>query len=264
MRDLVRGAIGVVALAVAVGAGAQGGAVSFGRLSFEQGLSQSIVEGILQDRSGFMWFVTEDGLNRFDGYNFTVFKHEAGNPNSLGHNELKALYEDRDGVLWVATDRGGLSCVDPAEGAFSTFQHDPSNPLTLSADRVLSLYQDRSQVLWIGTYGGGLNSFDRASGTFHCFTTADGLANDSVCGILEDREGGLWVSTNSGLPRFDPGTESFRNYDVHDGLQSNEFNGVAFFASPSGELFFGGINGLNAFFPERIRPNPEPPPEPLC
>ena len=91
------------------GAAAAETRIDFDRLSIDEGLSQSIVEQILQDRQGFMWFVTEDGLNRFDGYTFTVYRNVAGDPSSLSHNELKSIFEDGSGILWVGAFEGGLN-----------------------------------------------------------------------------------------------------------------------------------------------------------
>jgi signal transduction histidine kinase len=115
-------------------------------------------------------------------------------------------------------------------------------------------------VLWIGTAGGGLNRFDRETETFTYYREKDGLPNDVVYGILEDSRGYLWLSTNKGLSKFDPQTETFTNYDVNDGLQGNEFNGGAFHKSRDGEMFFGGLNGLTAFYPENIQDNNFMPP----
>lgn len=109
--------LGIVLLACATTLlPAQDGRQPFERLSLADGLSQSIVEGILQDRKGFMWFVTEDGLNRYDGYRFVVHRNFADNPNSLSHNELKTIYEDREGILWIGTFEGGLNRFDPSVG----------------------------------------------------------------------------------------------------------------------------------------------------
>src|SRR6185369_5992235 len=95
----------------------------------------------------------------------------------------------------------------------------------------------------------GLSRYDSAKNSFASFTNSDGLPNNFIYGVLEDLEGRLWLSTNGGLSRLDPTTKSFNNYDLADGLQSNEFNLGSYFKSGDGELFFGGINGFNAFYP---------------
>ena len=123
---------------------------------------------------------------------------------------------------------------------------DPSDPTTLSSNVVLDIYQGRDDTLWIGTTG-GLNKYVPASRTFIAYREKNGLPNDYVYGILEDAEGYLWLSTNKGLARFDPRKMTFKNYDRSDGLQGSEFNQWAYFKNKEGVMFFGGVNGINAF-----------------
>jgi signal transduction histidine kinase len=139
------------------------------------------------------------------------------------------------------------------------YRHDPDNPQSLSRGEVYVVYEDRESTLWVGT-GSGLDKFDRRTETFRHYTEEDGLPNSVIYAIMEDASGNLWVSTNKGVSKFDPRAETFHNYNVFDGLQSDEFNQNAFFQSNSGEMFFGGINGLNAFYPEQITNNPYRPP----
>jgi diguanylate cyclase (GGDEF)-like protein len=195
---------------------AQGRSIHFDRLSLEQGLSQATVNCILQDRRGFMWFGTEDGLNRYDGYAFSTFKHEEANPSSLSHNFVSALLEDREGFLWVGT-RGGLNRFDPSVETFRHFRNDPSDPTSLSLDRIRVVYEDKEGVVWIGTEGGGLDRFNRASASFERFThdpaNAASLGSDDVSAIREDRQGVLWIGTRGGgLDRFDRTGATFTHY----------------------------------------------------
>src|SRR5439155_10416200 len=104
------------------------------------------------------------------------------------------------------------------------------------------------------------NRYNREDQTFTLFTKRDGLSNDNIYGILEDGDGNLWLITDNGLSKFDPGKKTFRNYDITDGLQGNEFNLGSYFKSDSGEMFFGGINGFNRFYPEQIKDNGYIPP----
>ncbi|MGD9317051.1 MAG: two-component regulator propeller domain-containing protein, partial [Anaerolineae bacterium] len=138
--------------------------VDFQHFSIEQGLSQSVVPSILQDSRGFMWFGTQDGLNRFDGYEFVVYKHDPEDPDSLGGNFVQALNEDTSGTLWIGTNGGGISQLDRETGRFTHYRHDPDDPHSLSDNVVLALYEDREGVLWIGTAGEGLDSFDPNTG----------------------------------------------------------------------------------------------------
>ena len=143
---------------------------------------------------------------------------------------------------------------------FMHYTNDPMNLNSISHNFVLCIYEDREGILWIGTAYGGLNRFDRSGNQFALFTEEQGLPNNVVMGILEDESGNLWLSTNKGISRFSPETGHFQNYDQSEGLQSNEFNYHAFYKSRDGEMFFGGINGFNAFFPNRIKSNNYIPP----
>jgi GAF domain-containing protein/ligand-binding sensor domain-containing protein len=234
-------------------------------------LSNNVVWFVYEDQKGTLWVGTAYGLNRLDGassadpdeVHFTRYLNDPDDAQSLSDNDVGSVLEDRDGVLWFGT-HSGLNRLgaedrsDPDAVQFTHYQHDPNDPQSLSHNIVFVIHEDRASTLWVGTWGGGLNRFDRASGTFTHYRVKDGLPNDVVYGILEeaappDGGGGLWLSTNYGLSRFDPQTETFRNYEAADGLQSNEFDFGSYFKSDSGEMFFGGINGFNAFFPDQVQ-----------
>lgn len=153
-----------------------------------------------------------------------------------------------------------MNQFDRQRDIFIRYQHHPDDPTSLSYNDVTNIYEDHAGWLWIGTFGGGLNRFDRASGIFTCFGTEHGLPNNIIYGIMEDDDDNLWISTNQGVSKFDPKTGVFKNYDQRDGLQGNEFNDGAHFKSDSGEMFFGGINGFNAFYPQAVTDNPYVPP----
>lgn len=234
-------------------------------------LSGNRVYSIIEDHSSVLWIGTRTGgLNRFDSdrSRFIHYQNDPNDSTSLSDNFVYEIYEDRSEVLWVGTFSGGLNRLVPgghegALAAFASYQTDPHDPNSLSNNCVLAIYEDRAGELWIATAGGGVNKFNRQTETFTRYTEENGLANDFVYGILEDEQGNLWLSTNKGLSRFNPQTETFQNYDVRDGVQSNEFNGGAYHKGPAsrgGEMFFGGINGFNAFFPESIKDNPHVPP----
>ena len=231
-------------------------------------LSRSGVMSLLEDRNGVLWVGTyEGGLNRFDRESgkFTRYLHDAADARSLSNNRVTSLHEDARGDLWVGTDGGGLNRFDRERGTFTRFLHEDGNIESLSSDVVWSIHEDARGALWIGTQGGGINRWeagDRAGGrpVFRRYLERDGLPNAFVYGILSDENGRIWMSTNKGLARLDPRTSLVRTFDTTHGLQSNEFNFGAYYRSPGGEMFFGGINGLNAFFPEAIRENAHAPP----
>jgi signal transduction histidine kinase/streptogramin lyase/DNA-binding response OmpR family regulator len=224
-------------------------------------LSNDSIACIYEDRTGTLWIGTwGGGLNAFDRETgqFTRYQHDPADPHTLSHNQVSIVLEDRAGVLWIGT-MGGLSKFDRETKTYTRYQHDPTDPQSLVQDTVTSMYEDRTGVLWIGTTG-GLDKFDRKNDQFTHYTTKNGLPSEIIFGILEDEQGRLWLSTTKGLSRFDPRTESFRNYDVSDGLQSDTFlNFSAYSKSQGGEIFFGGSNGFNAFYPVQIVDNPTPP-----
>jgi two-component system sensor histidine kinase ChiS len=216
---------------------------------------------LLEDGYGELWAGTlGGGLLKFDrdSEQFTQYQNDPNDANSLADNLVVQVYEDREGALWIGTFNGGLDRLDRESGRFVHYPHEPDDPENLTSSTVLAIYQDSRGWLWVGTTG-GLDRLDRVSGTFTHFRKKDGLPSETVYGILEDDDGFLWLSTNGGLTRFDPKTETFKNYDERDGLQSNEFDMSSYLKSRSGEMFFGGINGLNAFYPDEIRDDPHAP-----
>jgi signal transduction histidine kinase/ligand-binding sensor domain-containing protein len=214
---------------------------------------------IHEGASGTLWFATRGGLFRLDrDTGQLVFTKKAA-------SWMIMVLEDRAGVVWVGTAGDGLYRYNPANGEWMHFGHDPDNPNSLANNGVEAIHEDDAGILWLATHG-GLDRFEWETETFTHYRVQDGLANEYVTGILQERAppsggvGNLWLSTNGGLSRFDPGTETFKNYYVSDGLQSNLYWRNSYYQSPDGELFFGGQNGLSSFYPEQIADNPHPPP----
>ncbi|MCD4737374.1 MAG: response regulator [Bacteroidales bacterium] len=213
-----------------------------------------------------IWIGTYEGLDKFDMETgrFTHFVNDLNDQNSLSFNDIRTLYEDEAGTLWVGTAGGGLNKLINSTGdipfKFITYINDPDNPESLSNNSVFSIYKDSSDILWIGTLGGGLNKFDTKTEIFTHYRKSDGLANDVIKGMLKDNNGFLWISTTNGLSKFDTKTGEFNNYTVNDGLQDNIFNLGSCCKTKNGELFFGGVNGVNAFYPGLIKDNPFIPP----
>lgn len=232
-------------------------------------LSHNEVWVIHKGQLGALWIGTTGGLSKFDQVGnkknkspFINYKNDDQDSKSLSHNIVRAIYEDRDGDLWIGTRGGGLNkLIDPVQKHFERHMNDTSDHSSLSHNYVLCIYEDKSGTLWVGTYGGGLNKMtDRKNGIFRSYREKDGLPNDTIYSILEDKEGNLWLSTNKGISKFTPKTESSINFDAEDGLQSNEFNAGAYFKNEDGEMFFGGVDGFNSFFPEIIRHHVDKPP----
>ncbi|MBN2116487.1 MAG: hypothetical protein JW730_07950 [Anaerolineales bacterium] len=147
---------------------APGSAVRFEHITVQDGLSQNAALAIFQDRRGFLWIGTQDGLNRYDGYSFTTFKQDADNPASISHNSILSIAEDRDGLLWIGTWGGGLNRFDPATEKFTAYRHIPDDPSSLSNDTVTSILEDSNGVLWVGTLD-GLNRFNPQNNGFDHF-----------------------------------------------------------------------------------------------
>ncbi len=220
-------------------------------------LPHNVVFALHEDSRRFLWACTRNGLCRYqrETGTFIIYRNQKNNPRSLKDNNTYCIVEDNTGHLWVGTRNGGINRLDPGTGYFTHFLHDPADPKSLSHNSIMALYMDKNQHLWAGTWGGGLNRLNTHTGAITCYTEADGLSNNVITGILEDNSGCIWVSTNHGLSKLDPAAGSFRVYSDEDGLRGHEFNQGAAFKDSDGKLYFGGIHGLNAFFPGKLREN---------
>ncbi|MFN2270884.1 MAG: two-component regulator propeller domain-containing protein, partial [Anaerolineae bacterium] len=163
---------------------AQTSSPRFTHLTSAQGLSNDIVRCILQDSQGFMWFGTQDGLNKYDGYTFTVYRHLRSDPNSLSNSTITALYQDRSGTLWIGTAMG----LDSFSGGAAQFTHYPD-----VQEEIGVIYEDTTGLLWIGTYGSGLFQYDRIAHQFVQYmpdpADPNSLSDDAVISIYEDGSG---------------------------------------------------------------------------
>ncbi|MCX8159899.1 MAG: diguanylate cyclase [Candidatus Saccharicenans sp.] len=184
----------------------------FRTLSIEHGLSQNSVLSIVRDRRGFLWFGTESGLNKFDGYRFTIYLPDENDPDSLSNSWINVLLVDRHGNLWVGTENG-LNRYNVATEKFTCYFHDPSDPGSLSSSRIFALFEDRDGLLWVGT-DSGLNLFDRASDKFIRFrpdpSDPASISHAQIRAIAQDARGFIWIGTvGGGLNRLDPSTRTF-------------------------------------------------------
>lgn len=214
---------------------AQSRHLNFVRMGTEAGLSQSNVLTILQDSHGFMWFGTPDGLNKYDGYKFTIYRNDPNDKGSLTDSYIKRLLEDKQGRLWIATSDGGLNRLDPDKGRFIHYLHDKYDPRSISDNATTCLYQDAQGYLWVGTRFGGLNRMDTGTGYFTRYTyepnNSNSLSDSTVTFLLEDSRHLLWIGTeNGGLNVLDPQTGRFTCYK-HDekdtgSLANNSIQGL--------------------------------------
>ncbi len=226
------------------------------------GLPQKEVYAVFEDHQKSIWIATENYLCRLLDIDKGIFQHFRYQlAPSYSEQVRPVICQDYKGIFWLGT-KDGLIRFDLQKKSFSTFKNDPKQTQSLSNDFIKSICIDpyeSENILWIGTAGGGVNRFDVDKNSFTHFSESDGLPNNVVYGILPDGKGNFWLSTNKGLSKFNSRNATFRNYDVRDGLQSNEFNTGAYYQSKKGEMFFGGINGLNYFFPDAIKDNPHKP-----
>jgi signal transduction histidine kinase/ligand-binding sensor domain-containing protein/ActR/RegA family two-component response regulator len=217
-------------------------------------LSGNNAYAILEDHDKNIWIGTYGGeLDLYHPGNgsFSHFACNEKDPASVNTKKIHSLFADREGYIWLGTDGGGLIRFDKKKRSFTQYLHDDKNS-SLSDNRVGEIHEDEKGNLWIGTMM-GLNYFNRSTDSFRIFTTEDGLPNNVIFGLVPDGKGDLWISTNRGISRFRIATQKFKNFGLSDGLQSFEFKEHAYCRTPSGELFFGGVNGFNAFFPDSIR-----------
>jgi ligand-binding sensor domain-containing protein/DNA-binding CsgD family transcriptional regulator len=219
----------------------------FQNISIEDGLSQNTVSCILQDRDHFMWFGSEEGLNRYDGIRFKVFRHERDGRNGLGHDRIGCLLADSDGSLWIGTLGGGLNHLDAARRRFAHFRHDARDAGSLSNDSVRAIQAAGDGSLWIGT-DNGLNRFDPRAAKFtrflHDGANAGIRAPCAITCLYRDRAGVLWIGTRGGLQRYDPAGNRCLALgpggDVSDGR--GEINAI--FEDDAGVLWLGTEGGL--------------------
>jgi len=234
---------------------AQDRTIQFSHLKSQDGLASNTVFCTLQDQKGFLWVGTYDGLNKYDGYKFKVYKRIEGDTSSISDNKIRALCEDNAGNLWIGTWYSGLNKYDPKTEKFTRYLYNENDSSSISANSITALYIDKSGKLWIGTVGGGLNSFDSERQKFHRYLSipedSSSLSDNTIHTICEDENGTLWIGTGEGgLNKFDRVKKTFSNfkYDPNksESIGSNYI--MSLFEDQSGNFWIGtGNNGLNKF-----------------
>jgi ligand-binding sensor domain-containing protein len=235
-------------------------------------LSAGSCTGILEDRKGRYWVTTwGGGLDAFDPATgkFHAFRMHDG-PNSISTNSVDGLFEDSHGILYIGSQNGGLITFDPDNETFKIYRHNPKDSSTISCDLVSgSFIETKSGIIWIATTGGGINALDPSTKKFRAFTTKDGLSNDGVLCIMKDNNGNMWLGTHGGISCFTPPENPFdsksgfrfRNYNMSDGLPSNEMTYFATYKDKDGKIFFGTTTaGMFYFYPGELKNNDYVPP----
>jgi signal transduction histidine kinase/ligand-binding sensor domain-containing protein/DNA-binding response OmpR family regulator len=217
------------------------------------GFSGNNVYSILHTKDKNTWIGTfNDGLAFYDRKTgrFTHYRHSLTNPQTISGNNIYDLCEDNNGNLWIGTNDNGLDQLNLKNGEFTKFRNIP-NENSLSNNTVVDIFLDSKGKIWLCTLA-GLNLFDPQTKRFKVFMKKDGLPSNVTYAIKEDNEGKFWISTNNGISMYNPATNRFRNYTTEDGLQGDEFKPHSALKTADGKLFFGGINGFNAFYPQQI------------
>ncbi|KAA8484951.1 ligand-binding sensor domain-containing protein [Arcticibacter tournemirensis] len=226
----------------------------FVRIGFDEGLSQSTVRHVFQDSKGFLWFGTRDGLNKYDGYKFVVYKKDLENGNSLSSNDIKAITEDRDGKLWIATWEGGVNVFDPKSGNFRHFRKRKSGAGGISSDFVECISIDGDNNVWMGNDSEGLDLYDRREQRFTHFASSKhdvhSLSSNNITSIYEDSQGTIWVGTTNGLNLYTKKNRRFKRFMHEPGnalsLSNNKIKFV--FEDRKKNLWIGTYGGgLNLF-----------------
>jgi len=185
----------------------------FQRLTAEQGLSHNNVYGILQDKDGFMWFATQDGLNRYDGYSFEVFRHNPKDSNSLASSNFGKIYQDKSGIIWCGTYGGGLDEFNPHKNIFIHHKHSETDTNSISNNRIRFIFEDTKSQLWIGTSDGGVNVYNKDTKIFTKYlynpNDENTLSDNRAKCICEDSSGTIWIGTYKGLNKFNRKTKRF-------------------------------------------------------
>lgn len=220
----------------------------FKTLNVQSGLSQNTVNAILQDRQGYMWFGTKDGLNRYDGSRFRIFKHSP-EEGGLSSNFITALCEDRDGNIWIGTYFGGVNYYSPSFASFEKYYPEDGRD-DLLGKRVREIREDARGVLWIGTEDGGLHRFQPDTRSFSQLRPWQDFNNvHGLCLIGDD----LWVGTISrGLRIIDTRTGAIRKrYENSEGHRIlNDNNIYAVYCTKARDIFLGSQYGLMKYNPE--------------
>ena len=196
---------------------------NFNTINSKDGLSSNSLNAILKDRYGLMWFATDDGLNKFDGTQFTIYRHRSGDSTSLPSNEIVAVHEDRAGHLWLGTSGGALSLYDRKKDAFINFPAGNSDN-TINNNVILSLCSDFNDILWIGNYA-GVNLLNLKTNSVSKFLPA---ANEpfikTTLSLFQDSKHVMWIGTIDGLCSYDPATKKSSWYN-HDEANETSLGG---------------------------------------
>lgn len=224
-------------------------AVKFTRKTSRNGLSQSYIKNIIKDHHGFIWISTADGLNKYDGNTFKIYRSHSKTKGSLSSSNIMTTYVDKTGVLYVGTDYGALNVYDDKQDTFTIYKYNPN----IDSNRVTCLFEDHNNVFYVGTEGGGLYDFNRKTKKFkllyHNNTNKSLLISPVIRALKEDKEGNLWVGTEHGITVISKDRKTFTNYQHTKNPNSLSIDAIrTIFVDSEGEVWIGtAFGGLNRF-----------------
>jgi signal transduction histidine kinase/ligand-binding sensor domain-containing protein/CheY-like chemotaxis protein len=235
---------------------AQNDTLYFGHFGTNQYLSSNNVSCVIQDHLGYMWYGTQNGLNKFDGYGFTTFLHDPKNENSVASDNITCMSSGENGIVWIGTEGKGLNRYDTYSGEFILYHHQQNDPSSLSSDSITALFTDSTGILWIGTHDGGLNVFSPKTGNFKTYHSlrqnSNSLSSDHITSIGSNGSRMLWIGTaDAGMNAFDRHTGHFTVYDYQsttsNSISSNEIRDI--YVDKGGMIWIATADGLNKFDP---------------
>ena len=219
----------------------------------EDGICNNNITALFADSKKNVWIGTANGISVLNtNTNEIIDITDILTNHNIEDQYIKVIYEDSKVNYWVGCFiDGGLVKIDPNKRTIENYRNKKEDKTSISSNNIRSIVEDKNGNLYIGT-SYGLNKLNESNNTFERYSEKDGLSNNTVYGLLVDDNNNLWASTNLGISKLDTNTMTFETFNIIDGFQGNEFNGRAYYKNKSGELFFGGINGLNIFRPNDI------------
>lgn len=233
--------------------------IKFDKITVDNGLSQSNINWILQDKKGFLWLATDGGLNRFDGSEFKTFLHNDADSNSISNNIITHIYEDDNSKLWIST-QNGLNIYDQSLEVFTQIKSDQNRPSGLSSNQTTCTIKDNFGNYWIGTSGGGLNKYNPKLNKFSTYRNIiknpQSLSSNYITCLEKDKYGFIWVgTTDNGINMLDPESGKFLRYvktDINStkNLSSNQINTI--YEDNDGDLWIGTSSGIDLIKPKKV------------
>jgi signal transduction histidine kinase/ligand-binding sensor domain-containing protein len=230
---------------------------NFEHLSIADGLSQSTISCMLQDNEGYIWFGTRDGLNRFDGMEFTIYRHNPSANDSISDNYITSIFEDEHNIIWIGTFDGGLNRYNAVSNNFTHYRPSEFDTNGVGNDSVMAICGGARGSLLIGT-SKGLIIFDQETEALYPIpnqeTVPNILSNTAVSSLFKDTSGDIWIGTNSGLFKLDTATNEYSYHELSHTTtgdpQSNHINCI--YQGQDNLLWIGTANGLYKLDQQRV------------